>query len=107
MIRTALTALYYSLAIVLVLPWLILWTVVTGNPSFMYGLAMRAVRVGNRIAGMRVRIEGVENIPTQPCVFIANHVSNIDPLAFIPAIPARVGILVKEELFRIPIFATA
>jgi 1-acyl-sn-glycerol-3-phosphate acyltransferase len=54
-----------------------------------------------------VRVEGLENIPAQPCVFIANHASNVDPLVFIPAIPRRVGILVKRELFRIPIFSAA
>src|SRR5690348_15509277 len=107
MIRTILLALFFSFAIVLALPWLVLWTILTGNPEPMYGTAMKAVRFGNRLAGIRVRTEGLENIPAQPCVFIANHASNVDPLVFIPAIPRRVGILVKRELFRIPIFSAA
>lgn len=107
MIRTCLLVLFFALAIIFGLPWLLLWTVLTGSPDFMYAIAMKAVRFGNRLAGVRVRAVGLENIPAQPCVFIANHVSNMDPLVFIPAIPRRVGILVKRELFRIPIFSSA
>jgi 1-acyl-sn-glycerol-3-phosphate acyltransferase len=107
MIRTLLLAFFFSFAIILALPWLVLWTILTGNPDFMYVTAMKAVRFGNRLAGIRVRAAGLENIPARPCVFIANHASNVDPLVFIPAIPRRVGILVKRELFRIPIFSTA
>lgn len=107
MIRTCLLVLFFALAIIFGLPWLMLWTVLTGNPDFMYAIAMKAVRFGNRLAGVRMRVVGLENIPAQPCVFISNHASNTDPLVFIPAIPRRVGILVKRELFRIPIFSSA
>ncbi len=107
MIRTCLLALFFALAIIFGLPWLVLWTVLTHKPDFMYAIAMKVVRFGNRLAGIRVRAAGLENIPVQPCAFIANHTSNMDPLVFIPAIPRRVGILVKRELFRIPIFSSA
>src|ERR1017187_10251311 len=106
MIRTLLLALYFAAAIVLALPWLILWSVIVGNPELMYSLAMKVVRCGNGIVGIRVRVENLENIPPGACLFTANHVSNVDPLAFIPAIPRRVAILVKQELFRIPILST-
>jgi 1-acyl-sn-glycerol-3-phosphate acyltransferase len=107
MIRTLLVVLFFALAILLVLPWLMLWTVIAGNPDFMYGVAIKAVRCANRLAGMRVRVEGAENIPSGACVFAANHASNVDPLAIVVAIPRRVGILAKRELFRIPVFSTA
>lgn len=106
MIRTLLLALFFALAIILALPWLILWSVIVGNADLMYGLAMKVVRLGNRVAGIRVRVEGLENIPPGACVFISNHVSNADALAFIPAIPRRVAILIKQELFRVPILST-
>lgn len=106
MIRTLLLGLFFALAIILALPWLILWSVIAGNAGLMYKLAMKVVRAGNRIAGIRVRVEGLENIPPGACVFISNHVSNADALAFIPAIPRRVAILIKQELFRIPILST-
>jgi 1-acyl-sn-glycerol-3-phosphate acyltransferase len=107
MIRTVALVLYFSLALLLVMPWLILYSLVAGSPDFMYACAMKAVRLGNRIAGIRVRVEGVENIPAGVCVFAPNHISAVDPLAFVPAIPRRVSLLVKKELFRIPILSTA
>lgn len=105
--RTILVVVYFVLALVFVLPWFILWTLLTGNPDVMWNVAMSAVRFGMRIVGVRVRVEGIENIPPGVCVFVANHISNIDPTAFVPAIPRRVSLLVKRELFRIPILATA
>jgi 1-acyl-sn-glycerol-3-phosphate acyltransferase len=105
MIRSLLLLSYLALCIVLALPWLILWTVLTGNPSLMYEMSMKAVRVGNRIAGMRVRVEGLENVPSGACVFVANHASNVDPLAMFPAVPQRLGVLIKKELLNIPILS--
>jgi len=107
MIRSIFLSLYLGLGVLLLLPWLILWSVITGKPDLMYSLAMKIVRAGNRIFGIRVHVEGLENVPrTGACVFIANHVSNLDPLAFIPTIPGRVAIMIKQELMKIPILAT-
>jgi 1-acyl-sn-glycerol-3-phosphate acyltransferase len=105
MIRTLLLGSYFATCIILVLPWLILWSVITGSPDRMYSLAMKAVRAGNRVFGIHVHVEGLENIPPGACMFVSNHVSNIDAIAFIPSIPRRVAILIKQELLRIPILA--
>jgi 1-acyl-sn-glycerol-3-phosphate acyltransferase len=107
MIRTTVAALFLCLAVIFVLPWFMLWTLVTGNADLMCGTAMKVIRFAASLAGIRVRIEGAENVPARACVFVANHASNIDPLILPPAIPQRVGILVKKELFRIPIFSAA
>jgi 1-acyl-sn-glycerol-3-phosphate acyltransferase len=103
MTRTCLMGLLFALAILLVLPWLVLWTIVSGNANLMYGASMNTVRFATWMVGIRVRIEGLENIPPQTCVFVANHVSNVDSLALIPRIPRRLGVLIKSEVFRIPI----
>lgn len=107
MIRTIVAVLYFGGALLLFVPPLILWSMLTGNPDLMYWTVMKAVRLGVRLAGVRVRIEGIENIPAGVCIFAANHTSNVDPLAFIPNIPRRVAILVKKELFRVPILSKA
>lgn len=107
MIRTFLVLLLFTLAVVLLGPFLVLWTVLAGSPDLMNATALKFVRLGARIAAVRIRVEGLENIPARVCVFAANHASNVDPLALFVAIPCRVGILVKRELFRIPILATA
>src|SRR5271165_2827767 len=106
MIRTLIVGLWFAFAIILFLPWLILWSLLTGTQDLMYWSSMNAVKVGLRIAGVRVRLEGLENIPSGPCIFAANHVSYIDPLAFVPRIPRRVSVALKKELFRIPILGT-
>jgi 1-acyl-sn-glycerol-3-phosphate acyltransferase len=105
MIRTPIVLLYFTLCIIFVLPWLILWSVLTRSPDFMYRMAMEAVRFANRLGGIRVRVEGLENIPPGACIFASNHASFVDPLAFVPSIPRRVSILIKNELFRIPILS--
>ena len=107
MIRTFLVGVSLALAVLLLLPWLVLWSLLSGKPDFMYEMAMNLVRLETRFLKVRVRVEGIEHIPPRACVFVANHASNLDPMVMIPAIPRRVGILVKRELFRIPIFSTA
>jgi 1-acyl-sn-glycerol-3-phosphate acyltransferase len=105
MIRSFFVLLYCAIALVCVLPWLILWTFITKSPDVLYWTAMKAIRVLLRVIGIRVRTEGVENIPPRVCIFAANHISAIDPMTFIPVIPRRVALLVKKELFRIPFLA--
>jgi 1-acyl-sn-glycerol-3-phosphate acyltransferase len=106
MIRTALALLFLACANFLVLPWLILWTWITGNPGLMYRLSMGACRAAYGILGINVTMEGLENIPPGPCIFTPNHASNVDPLALIPRIPRLVSVLMKDDIFRIPVLAT-
>jgi len=106
-IRTIVVVLYLALALFLGMPFLILWGLLTGKPDFMYHATMSAIRVALRMAGIHVHVEGLENVPAGVCIFAANHVSNMDPLAFVPAIPRRVSLLAKKEVFRIPVLSKA
>ncbi|MFZ0736319.1 MAG: lysophospholipid acyltransferase family protein [Candidatus Acidiferrales bacterium] len=106
MIRTVLFVAFLACAIFLVLPFFILHAWLTGSPEVMYSMAMSALRAGLKIAGVRVRVEGAENIPPRTCVFVSNHISNLDPPALVPYIPRRVALLAKKEVFRIPVLAT-
>jgi 1-acyl-sn-glycerol-3-phosphate acyltransferase len=105
MIRTILIVIFAALCIVLILPFLILWTLIVGNPVFMNRMAMNAVRGIDWIAGIHVSVSGLENIPPGACLFACNHVSNLDPLALVPLIPRRLSVFLKKELFRIPILS--
>ncbi len=105
MIRILAVAVFCALSILLFLPWLILWTAISGDADFMYWTSMKFVRVAVRAAGVRFRVEGVENVPAQACVFACNHASNADPPVLVLAIPRRLTILIKRELFRIPILS--
>jgi 1-acyl-sn-glycerol-3-phosphate acyltransferase len=105
MIRTIAAVTFLALAIAIVLPFLIVYTWLSGGADFMFEMAMKALRLSLRIVGVRVRVEGAENIPARPCIFVSNHVSNLDPPALVPYIPRRVAILAKKEVFRIPILS--
>ncbi|MGO9589532.1 MAG: lysophospholipid acyltransferase family protein [Candidatus Acidiferrales bacterium] len=90
-------------AVLLGLPFLILWTWLAGNPDLMYRTSMKFCRFAVRLVGIRVRVEGTENIPPGPCVFAANHASNLDAPILFPAIPRRISVLAKRELFGLPV----
>jgi 1-acyl-sn-glycerol-3-phosphate acyltransferase len=87
----------------------ILYSLLTGNIDLLYksGL-MRIARFGIYAAGVRVQLHGIENVPAgRPCIFMANHASNLDPPILLPLIPGHTSILMKSSLMRIPILGTA
>jgi 1-acyl-sn-glycerol-3-phosphate acyltransferase len=84
------------------------WSVSRGDFSSMYGWGMRIIRLGVRFAGIRVQVEGLENIPEgRPCIFLSNHVSNLDPPVLLPSIPGMTSVFLKRSLMRIPLLGTA
>lgn len=79
--------------------------VVTGNVGPLYAVTCFIVRTGFSVAGIRVKVEGRENVPAgQACIFMANHVSNLDPPGLIPRIPGRTAAFAKRALFKLPVF---
>lgn len=107
MIRTAFVALFLGLFVLLLGPPLVLHAVLTGSAGLLYRIALGGLRFAMRIAGVHVRVEGIENIPAGVCLFVANHTSAADPPAILTSIPRQVATLVKKELFRIPILSWA
>ena len=91
-------------AAIICLPWAIL----TGNVMPLYNAAQFIVRTGYALARIDVRVKGIELIPAKTaCIFMANHVSNLDPPALLPNIPGRTSAFVKDSLMRIPVFGFA
>ena len=80
------------------------WFLITGNIMPLYRTAMSVVRLGLRLAGVRVQVEGLEHIPAgTACIFMSNHVSNLDPPVLLPRIPGRTSVFLKQSLMKIPI----
>jgi 1-acyl-sn-glycerol-3-phosphate acyltransferase len=80
------------------------WAMITGNATPLYRAAQTIVRIGFRLAGIRVITSGVENVPQHTaCIFMSNHVSNLDPPALIPRIPGRTSAFLKRSLMSIPV----
>lgn len=74
----------------------------------LYRVAMGIVRLGLRVAGIRTEVSGLEHVPAdRSCIFMCNHVSNLDPPVLVPLLPGRSAVLLKKELMRIPILGRA
>jgi len=83
-------------------------TLVSRNVSPLYAVSLFIVRVGMRAGGIRIRVEGREHIPSgRACVFMANHVSNLDAPALISSLPGRTSVFLKRPLMKIPILGYA
>ena len=83
---------------------LIPWAVITGDATPLYNVAVLVQRLAFMFAGIRVEVKGAEHIPAHTaCIFMANHVSNLDPTALIPHIPGRTAAFIKRSLMKIPV----
>jgi 1-acyl-sn-glycerol-3-phosphate acyltransferase len=84
------------------------WTFLTGKVDLLYWLGTRIAFAGVRLAGIKVEVVGLERLdPKAAYIFLSNHVSNLDPPILVPLIPRRTSVLVKKELFRVPILSRA
>jgi len=84
------------------------YTLLVGDISLLYKVAMWIANAGVRAAGIRIEVTGLEHVPrSRPCIFMSNHVSNLDPPVLIPKLPGRCSVLLKKELMNIPILGRA
>lgn len=108
MIRTILMLAFWALMLPLAALFFFPWVFITGDVLPLYRVAMWGAGAGVRMAGVRTEIIGLEKIePGRTYVFMSNHASNIDPPLLLPIIPGRTSVLVKRELFKIPILGRA
>ena len=82
------------------------WAWITGDIGLLYGWSMGIMRTGAKLARVHVDVVGRENIPSRPCIFMANHVSNLDPPLLFPQLPFRTAFFLKRSLIKIPILGT-
>lgn len=85
------------------------YSLIVGNVRLLYRLVVHGiVPAGVRAAGIRVEVTGRELVPAgKSCIFIANHVSNLDPPVLFPEIPGQTSVMLKKQLMRIPLLGTA
>ena len=55
------------------------------------------------LAGVKVTVRGIDNLPTDSCVVVANHASYIDGILLNGYLPARFGFVIKGEMRDIPV----
>lgn len=107
MIRTFVGAMFLTFFILIIGLPVIAYSLVTRTSDVLYRWGKWGIRAAMRLAGVRVRAEGLENIPAGVCIFAANHVSNLDPPAALIGVPRRISYLAKQEIFKVPIVRTA
>ncbi len=62
-----------------------------------------AARMVFVVAGVRVTVRGMDNLPLDSCVVVANHASYIDGILLNGYLPARFGFVIKGEMRNIPV----
>jgi 1-acyl-sn-glycerol-3-phosphate acyltransferase len=114
-IRTAVAAIRTTVGwIAIVLYTLILGSYVIVLTWFRPGarhiepLARSWARLFGFVAGSKEIIEGRDLIDAdRSYVYVANHISNLDPMLLIANLPGSIRFLAKKELFKIPVFGRA
>jgi 1-acyl-sn-glycerol-3-phosphate acyltransferase len=107
-IRSVLTYVAVSLYVIIVAPPGMLVSAIFGAKQHLYVLGHRGVRLGLALAGIRVRVAGLEHVPRdRAAVYAANHQSNVDPPVIFDVVHPRLHILYKAEIDAVPILARA
>jgi 1-acyl-sn-glycerol-3-phosphate acyltransferase len=107
MLRTLFIAVFLSLYILIVGPPLLVYTLISQNPDPLYWAGLNGTMFFVRAVGVKIRVRGLERIPKDVCLFVANHTSSADAPAVVGAIPRRIAILLKESIFKWPIVGQA
>ncbi|HEX4300684.1 MAG TPA: lysophospholipid acyltransferase family protein [Gammaproteobacteria bacterium] len=65
-------------------------------------LARLAARAVFHMAGIGLKVEGLENLPAA-CIVAANHASYLDGIILTAALPPRFGFVIKREITKVPV----
>jgi 1-acyl-sn-glycerol-3-phosphate acyltransferase len=83
------------------------WCWLTGNVLPLYKGTRFMLSSSCWMAGVRFHVTGLENIPRdRACIFMSNHVSNLDPPALVSLIPGRTSAFLKRSLMNLPVVGT-
>ena len=108
MIRTILMLIFWALAAPLAAIIGFPAAFIMGDVRVLYRLFMWGAWAGVWITGVRVQTVGLDRFDhSRSYIFMTNHVSNLDPPIQIPLIPKRTSVMVKKELFKVPILGRA
>ncbi len=107
MLRTIAVVIAIVLYIIVVALPFLLYALITRDDERLYRMGVVGVRLVLWAGGVRIETEGRQNMdPKRTAVFMANHVSNADPLVLVACLP-RVAALAKHSVFRIPVVGQA
>src|SRR6266581_944144 len=108
MTRTILMLIFWALAAPVVAIIGFPASYIMGDVRVLYRLFMWGAWGGVWITGVRVETVGLDRFDhSRSYIFMTNHISNLDPPIQIPLIPKRTSVMVKKELFKVPILGRA
>ena len=108
MLRTVIMLIFWAIAMPVAALIGFPWTFLTGDIRLLYHLFIWGAYAGVWLTGVRVEIIGRDELDaSRSYIFMSNHVSNLDPPIQIPLIPRRTSVMVKKELFKVPILGRA
>jgi 1-acyl-sn-glycerol-3-phosphate acyltransferase len=101
--RTILLGLVVIVFILLFIPLLIFFFIIRQREPLLI-VGRSGVKLGLKILGLGLEVQGKEKVAREEAhIFMANHLSLIDgPLLFL-LIPQPVRVILKKEVFRIPV----
>jgi 1-acyl-sn-glycerol-3-phosphate acyltransferase len=80
------------------------WGWITGDVEPLYKATRFILRSSCQFAGVHIRVAGLVRIPRdRACIFMSNHISNLDPPVLISLIPGRTSAFLKRSLMKIPV----
>lgn len=106
--RSVLLAYPFAAAYVaVVVPLFVPITWASGSIRPIYWMARQGCRIGLRLAGVRTRYLDAHRATQHPCcVFVANHVSNLEAPALFAVLP-RIAVIMKQSLGHLPLLGYA
>lgn len=66
-------------------------------------MARRMSRLLFSLMGAPVAVEGLDQLPDQPCIVVANHASYLDGPLLTALLPPRFGFVIKREIVQAPL----
>lgn len=98
---------FLAVYVLLVVPTFVPVTWITGSIRPIYWMAQLGCRIAFWLCGVRLRVLDRQRAFEHPCcVFVANHVSNLEAPALFATLP-RIAVIMKESLGRIPLLGYA
>lgn len=106
--RTILTWTVGVVATVVAAPLVLMIAVFKSTSPMIDGIIRTWSRTWLLASGTRLTVEGEQNIDRdRSYVVVANHLSTLDIMTCLLAVPVPIRFLAKKELFQIPVFAQA
>lgn len=65
--------------------------------------ARRAGLLAFRFGGLPLKVSGLERLPSEACIVVANHASYLDGVILTAALPPRFGFVIKREITAAPL----